>query len=241
MTTHLEEAVHLQQGTLEARATFRLTEPHALAGGPIAIELTVEALGASTIHLMVSGDRSRGRAAGFTFEASFEGVTLTDPVGDLPYLGGPATFLAVPPGTPYRRTLILNDFVRLEDLHEVVHPGDSTELHVVCRASIQLAADEKAAKANDLLDPFLVDVSLKLDVRRDDVALVALVDRLVDEVFHGEPGIRERALERVTSLRTRIAVERWRALAAHPDASVAARVAPALHFASRERAGQVTP
>lgn len=224
---------------MDLRASFQAVEPSALAGGPIELQLTVEAPSERAVYVMFSGDRMRLRSGDFAFAASCGGAVLTDPKGDLPNLGGPSTLIAVRPGTPHRRTLLLNDFVRLEDTLDIVPPDSSAELLVTCLWSPRLAADERAASG--LGDPLRVEMSLALSIRRDDAALVELVDRLVDDVFHGEPGVRVRALELVTSLRAPIAVERWRALAAHPDASVGACVAPALHFASRGRPGQVTP
>jgi hypothetical protein len=224
---------------MQLRASLHAVEPSPLAGGPIELELTVEAPAEGAIYVMFSGDRMRMRSGDLAFAASCGGAVLADPKGDLPNLGGPSTLVAVRPGTPHRRTLLLNDFVRLEDALDVVPPDTSAELFVTCVWSPRLAADERASSG--LGDPLRVEMSVTLAIRRDDDALVALVDRLVDHVFHGEPGVRVRSLELVSSLRAPIAVARWRALAAHPDASVGASVAPALHFAARGRAGQVTP
>ena len=178
----------------ELRASLQAVEPSALAGGPIELELTVEAPSERAVYVMFSGDRMRMRTGDFAFAASCTGAVLGDPKGDLPNLGGPSSLLAVRPGTPHRRLLLLNEFARLEDTLGVIPPDGTAELLVTCLWSPQLAADEDASSG--LGDPLRVDMSLALAIRRDDVALVALVDRLVDDVFHGEPGARVRALEK---------------------------------------------
>jgi hypothetical protein len=61
-------------------------------------------------------------------------------------------------------------------------------------------------------------------LRRDDAELVALVEELLAAVQDGPRAQRERPLARLLSLRTPIAVTRWRTLRDHPDPLVAERV-----------------
>ena len=150
-----------------------------------------------------------------------------DPLAELPDFGGPAGVVEVGPGERHQQTLLLNDFLNLESMREVLAPDESGRLHLTCRRSVPLASNEAELFASQTRTA-VVEVPLAVDLHRDDEALVALVQDLLDQVVHGTASARERPLGMLLSLRAPLAVERWRALADHPDPTIAERARWAL-------------
>ncbi|MDQ4053455.1 MAG: hypothetical protein M3237_12260, partial [Actinomycetota bacterium] len=175
MTDAPGPAVELGSGDLTARVGFRVTHTSGLAGGPVELDFEVTVTGARPLVLLVSGDRSRRRPGDFVFSARIGDHELTDPLAALPALGGPAGVLEVATGAPYRQTLLLNDFVTLESTRDDLAPGETGRVMVSCARAVPLASDEQSLFAPDVESP-LAEVVLSLDLRRDDPALVELVD-----------------------------------------------------------------
>ena len=218
-----EQALDLVADGVPVRAGFRILQAGALAGGPIELEFFVEVRGDAVRYLSLSGDRMRLRPADFSFTAAFAGVPLADPCEGLPDYGGLGWVADVAPDHPLRFWLVLNEYVRLEAVLDLLPPGAAGLLSVVCRRPLRLGADVDAAMAARG-EPVLVEVELGIELRRDDAALDELVARLVAEVRDGPPTLRERPLSILLALRGPAAVARWRALVTHPDALVADRV-----------------
>jgi hypothetical protein len=207
---------------------FRVAYSSGLAGGPVELEFSVEITGPGTWYLLISADRMRHRPHGFTFTATFataafEDVPLTDPMASLPNFGGPAGVVAITAGQPWRQLLLLNNFVRLEMTLDLLAPGAEGQLIVHCQRALPLARSEDAALMVTDAAP-TVTTQLSLTLRRDDAELVALVEELLAAVQDGPAAQRERPLARLLSLRTPLAVTRWRTLRDHPDPLVAERV-----------------
>ena len=222
-----EETVELHAGDLSIRVGLRAVTPHALAAGPIELEFVAAATGERPLFLLVGGDRTRRRPGGFTFEAEFGELVFHDPLAELPDFGGPAGVVEVGPGERHQQTLLLNDFLNLESMREVLAPDESGRLHLICRRSVPLASNEAELFASQTRTA-VVEVPLAVDLHRDDEALVALVQDLLDQVVHGTASARERPLGMLLSLRAPLAVERWRALADHPDPTIGERARWAL-------------
>jgi hypothetical protein len=228
-----EGTVELVSGDVRVRSGFRVVDSApSVAGGPIEVEFFVDNVGAQALHLLVNGDRARHRPGSFSFVATLAGVTLPDPYAEIPYRGGPATVVTVEPTKLYRQTLLVNQFVCLENSLDLLEPGASGQLVVDCRRPLPLTADHQAALTS-AGDAPLVAVRLEFGLRRDDAQLSALVDQLVDEVRHGPREQRERPLALLLTLRAPVAVGRWRALLDHADPVVVARVRQALQLADQ--------
>jgi hypothetical protein len=214
--------VELGSGDLTARVGFRVAHSSGLAGGPVEVEFQVSVTGARPLVLLVSGDRSRRRPADFVFTARIGDHVLTDPLAALPDLGGPAGVLEVATGAPYRQTLLLNDFVALESTRDDLAPGETGRVVVNCVRAVPLASDEGSLFAPEV-ESQLAEVVLSVDLRRDDAALVELVDDHLARVIDGPVEHRERSLGFLLALRSPVAVERWQVLVDHPDHAVAER------------------
>jgi len=218
-----ERAIDLVADGVPVRTGFRALQAGALAGGPVDLEFVTLVDSDQPRYLFITADRMRRRSGDFSFAASFAGTPLADPFEGVPDFGGPAGAMAIARGRPLRQPIYLNQFVCLEAVIDLLEPGATGRLLVGCRRSLRLPADEQTAIAQRG-EPFLVDVELGIELRRDDAVLDELVADLVAEVRGGPPALRERPLSILLALRAPAAVARWRALVTHPDPLVAERV-----------------
>lgn len=196
-------------GSRVANFRVRVSYSSGLVGGPIALESSI-AFADRPFFVVISGDRDTWKIS-----ADIDGVPLADPYPHYFYSGPifPAGFAA---GEPRVETIELGQYVRLED---VVASG---ELTVTVARVLSIGATQEEAFA--ARPETLFTETLSIPLVRDEAALAALVDRLVDDVERGPPEKREPALSRLLALRTPIAVERWRRLATHREPMVAERV-----------------
>ncbi|MEA2943322.1 MAG: hypothetical protein QOD09_3851 [Bradyrhizobium sp.] len=222
-----ENAVELEFGDARVRSGFRFTEASELAGGPVELEFFVELIGSGSRYLLVAADRMRRRPSDVSFAATFAGVPLADPGKNVPDMGGPAGVVEIAAGRPWRQPLILNQFIGLEAVLDMLEPGGSGPLTAACRRPLPLAIDEAGALAPAPGAP-IVEVQLTLKLRRDDAALGILIDQLVAQIRDGAPEQRPKRLDLLLALRAPAAVNRWRALVNHPDPAVAQRVRQSL-------------
>ena len=135
-------------------------------------------------------------------------------------IGGPVGVVTVSTNSPWQQHLLLNEFVRLERTPALLAPGASGRLVLRCRRPIALAATDAAALSPH--EPQTIVVDLAFDLRSDDAAVAALVDRLFDEVTHGPASVPERSLSLLLSLRS-TAQAQIKTLTRHTDPSVANR------------------
>jgi hypothetical protein len=223
-------AVESSLGEVPVRAGFHIENAGSLAGGPIEIEFRVELLGPGSCYLLVPADRMRQRPDRFSFSATFEGVPLDDPCARFPYMGGPAGVIEISAQQPWRQPLILNQFVRLEKTIDLLEPGGSGRLDVVCRRPLPLAPGKEAALVAG--DGYSVEVPLSLGLHRDDEQLTALVRDLISQVRYGPREKREGPLSLLLTLRAPLAVDLWRSLLNHSDPVVVERVRRASQLAA---------
>ncbi len=225
----LEGSVELHAWRFEAVGGFHVASSNRIAGGPIELEFSISVLGKRSrpLCLMVGGDRARRRLRGVGCAATFDGVALKDPYGDLPFTGGPVSALEIPTGESRSQRFLLNDFLALEKTRELLEPGAAGQLFLTCRRAVPLAFNKEL-----VFDPKtkveVVEVELALELRRDDDALVALVEELIRQVRNGPAETRSQTVSTLLSLRAPPAKERWRTLADHPDPGIAERVRSAL-------------
>ncbi|MDD4162195.1 MAG: hypothetical protein PHW87_06915 [Methanothrix sp.] len=220
-----EGSVELSADDIRVRAGFRVAPGELLAGGPIELEFFVESLGSSPIRLAVSGDRMSQRPGKFRFAAKFQGISLEDPMKAMPNMGGPVGIVLVSAERPWHQTLVLNQFIRLEDASELLLQGATGRIELACRRPITLASTDAAALSDD--EALVVAVDLSFNLRRDDEALETLVARLFDEVMQGPTVLRERPLALLLSMHA-TAYTQIEALTRHSDPSVAWRAHQAL-------------
>ncbi|MGF6756247.1 hypothetical protein [Paraburkholderia sp. GAS42] len=224
MNTHPPErrdgAVNLAVNDIRVHAGFRVVTEDLLAGGPIELEFFAESWGSTALQLAVSGDRMTQRPGQFRFAALFEGTQLKDPMARMPVLGGPVGVVQVTPERAWCQTLILNQFVRLEDTIGQLEHGAAGRLDLACHRPLVPAATEAEALSTD--GARIVAVDLAVALRRDDAALTALATGLFGEVMQNPAASRERPLALLLAMRSG-ARDQIDALARHPETAVAER------------------
>jgi len=218
----LEASSDFAVNNLKVTAGFRTHDAEVLAGGPLKVEFFVENDNAAPLYLSVRGDRARLRQANFSFAAAVEGkeVNLDDPAAKTMDLGGLGTAAKIETGAPYRRMLLVNEFVRLEKLVAALTSGEVVMLRLRCQSPLQLAGSiEQVFKSR--AEGRVADVALTIHVRRDDAALEALIARLAAEIDANRTGAvsaeRELAIAELGALRHPAAVPYLQNLSNHPD------------------------
>ena len=219
-----DNATDIRLGERVIKARFAVTDASDVAGGPVELAFSAELVEGAACQLIAAGDRMTNRPAGFSFAATFAGHVLSDPYADLPDMGGPEGILELQTDRPVHQRLVLNEFVRLEDVRALLAPGATGLLAIECARHLSLVAAGEDAP----FDSAAVTVPLALQLRRDDNALDALVRRLLAQVLDGPRDQRERPLSLLLSLRADMAVDRWRTLVSHPDPLVAQRARQSL-------------
>jgi hypothetical protein len=229
----LEASSEFAVNDLKVTAGFRIGEAEVLAGGPLKVEFFAESDSAVPLYLSVRGDRARLRQACFFFSATVEGkeVNLDDPAAAIPDLGGLGTAVKIERNAPYRRMLLVNEYVRLENLVAALTPGEVIGLRLRCQRSLPLA-DRLEQALTGRAEGRVADVTLALRVRRDDAALESLIARLAAEIDANRTGAvsaaRELAIAELAALRQPAAVPYLRMLEDHPDPVVQMYVQRAL-------------
>lgn len=212
---------------LRVRAGLRVASTLLLAGAPIALHYFVEVEGPGRLHLAVGGDRAKQRPAGFAFHATLagSGTTLADPCAGVPDVGGPIGLVVVAADTPWRQSLLLNQFVALENSRRSIANGEHDLLTLTCRRALKLATSEDGAL--DLTHATPLELTLSFFLERDDAAVAATAATLAQEVFDGPIERREPALAELFAMRDAARVQ-IRALTQHPQAAVVERARQAL-------------
>jgi hypothetical protein len=156
---------------------------------------------------------------------------VTDPAASVPSMGGPVTTVEIEAGSTYRHELLINEFATLERLPSAMADKEIGTMRITCQRSLAVTSDAQAV-AEALSGAPMVTESLTLRVRRDDVALQALIARLATTVSDdrsAKPSLeRTRAISQLASLRLPAARPYLERLADHPDPEVKMRVQRAL-------------
>jgi hypothetical protein len=224
-------AIH-PNGT-SARAGFRVLQDDALAGGPLSIEFVVENTGTQPAYFFTATDRSRLRPDNFTLQAGVQGsdVVLTDPLANVPYLGGPGGVLEVEPGAQIKQRLLVNNFVTLEQTRDVLAPGEASTVWIRGLRTLALTATEDQALQGGG-ETAQIDATLSIPIRRDDAALEALVASLADSIRADQStnvsAQREQTIGELVALRLPMVVPQLESLKDHPDPAVKMYVQRAL-------------
>jgi hypothetical protein len=167
--------------------TVRVEEVPVLAGGPM---VAVWTLHGPPADVALGGSRTLNRTTGFSFAGTAEGldVPLTDPAADVVDLGGPMGARPLPEAG-LTVSLLVNQYLTVENLRPALPPGGSGVLALRCRWDLVAGAE-----------PVPLELTLRVPVRRDDDALADVVREQVEAVLRTEKPD-EDALNRLAALR----------------------------------------
>jgi len=238
----LEASSDVEYGNdIKVRAGLRIINSEVYAGGPILIEFSIENRGQTPYYLAFGGDRVKLRPTYFDFSASLEGadMKLVDPAAGTPELGGIGGTTEVKPGEPYYQTIILNQFLSLEEVRKVLKEGEAGVLQIRCKRALAIATTSMQA-LQMVTDIPVVEEVLRVKVSRNDAALNTLMTQLADELKNDwastptSPVNQERAITQLTALRIPVAVPYLQSLVEHPDPGIQMRVQRALAMITRQ-------
>jgi hypothetical protein len=229
MTFPREASQKVTAGRLRLTASFRAAADDALAGGPLEIEFCM-APEKGRAYVLSGTERFTLRPDSYAFHAVLEegGIGLDDPASpDAIGWGGPATMLAFSVQAPFRQTLIVNEFLRLERIRHAMKMDERREIALRCQRALAVATTPDVSR----LATAQLALWIGVCIRRDDLALVALADDLQrtvgDDSSELDSPSRRRAIDRLATLDPEIARPRLAALAGHPDPWITARIAHA--------------
>lgn len=200
MTDGAQEEIDVDGAVVES--SVRVDAQPVLAGGPLDVIWRLRLVGAGPVYVALGGDRVTNRLAGFAFTATLvdSSVPFEDPAADQVDLGGPMGVQAVTP-EGLDVDVFVNQFVTLEAARLALPTGGRGVLELACHWDLLLGPRPDAVFA---AAPRSTDLRLQVELRRDDEALRALVQRQAEAVLRA-PREDEDALTRLTALR-------------HPDA-----------------------
>jgi len=208
-----EKYVELISGEINIRTGFRITPGELLAGGPIELEFLLENLAEKPFDLDLAGDRMRQRPGQLIFDARFEGELIDDPMKGTTWLGGPSTVVKVQYGKPWRQPILLNQFVRLEQIPKKISSNLAKgQMSLVCERLIPLSPEHQKP----------ITIQLSFTLYRNDQALDLLTTNLYNEIINGPVTGREHALSLLLSLRS-MASQQIKLLANHPEITISNR------------------
>jgi hypothetical protein len=235
----LEATTGIEVGSVQVLAGFRTPAREALAGGPLDIEFFIENRGQEPFCFAFGTDRARRRPALFSLTAYPGGSSdhLDDPRASIPELGGPMGIRRLAPGEPFTQKLIAGQFICLEQLRDIVAPGEAQLVTVRCRRPLPAASDEAAALQPRSHTP-TVDATLRIHVRRDDHALAHCIAALAEQARPRHPlppaPDWEHAVATLCTLRVPEARPHLQALLDHPDPATRTMAEQALAALERQ-------
>ena len=233
----IEAALDFDAEAVSVRAGFRAPS-HAVAGGILAAEFFVNNHGPAPFYLALAMDRTRLRPEYISFSARLEttAIVFSDPLSQVEVSGGPATTIVIQPGDSFSQPLIVNEFLDLEQARRSLVNGEKQALFLACQRQLPLAQVATQAFQFDQHAP-LVEVTLVLNIERDDTALELTIQQLADKL-HSDwvaapvSAEREQAAMRLIALRTPLILPLLRELSQHPDPAVRRHVQRGLAFSS---------
>ena len=194
MTTD-DSRVELSDGAGPVLAALEAVTVRPVAAGACWVELTVQA-GERPLYLAVGSDRIRRRPAHITMQASIGGVDLVDPAGGAGGVGGgdgPSGPVPVEPGTPYRIRLLVNQFLALEQILDILQPGEEQPFRLALQRPLRLA--RTPVEALSLSDAPVLTLRRTVPIRRDDDALESEIAEVVAEIRRHSTESTSNALE----------------------------------------------
>jgi hypothetical protein len=217
-----ESAAVLERDGINLFITFRLKNHELYAAGPVELELTVTNKTPARILYLSGSVGIRPAYLKFLAELHPPGLVLRDPYPDTPLEPrGLFASISLQPGQIHRQTVVLNQFVTLEETRGAIPNGQSARLHVRWRHFISAScAEEYPSKSEPVEGVFEVIL-----VQNDD-KLRKSIDAIAAKLMNDSSAIpvdavgRRDAIAKLTSLRIPEVIPHLRKLADFPDFEV---------------------
>jgi len=155
--------------------TVRPKPGQILAGGPIELDLWVTNRTPVQIFYLVGNAHARPAYLKFSAERTADRQRLRDPYPQTPLTPtGPIASIPLDPGQTDKRTILLNQYVALEDTRAAIAPGQRAPLRVHWDCFIAASRTPQSY----LPDPEQVSGEFQVEVLRDDESLRRSIDAL---------------------------------------------------------------
>jgi hypothetical protein len=217
-----ESSAVLERGGATIRVTFRLKNRELHAAGPMELESTVANETPARIFYLAGSVGMRPAYMKFSAELHPPGLVLRDPYPDTALEPkGLFASISLQPGQIDRGTVILNQFVTLEDTREAIPDGQCARLHVRWWYFIAASSTEEYPSK---IEPVEGDFQVTL-VRNDD-KMRDCIDAIAAKLMNDSNAIpvdavgRRDAIVKLTSLRIPEVIPHLRRLADFPDFEV---------------------
>ncbi|RYY37577.1 MAG: hypothetical protein EOP46_02105 [Sphingobacteriaceae bacterium] len=172
--------IYIDALSIPLKVGFRIISPAVIAGGPLEVEAFLINNSTIPLKLFVSGDMIKSRFAHYAFEAFIDENLIVDPTPASAYLGGPQGGINVSAGETFIQTILLNDYLKLEDAQTYIPSGVSKLLKLICHWNLKLSAKINAAQFEHELT---VSIPLAVVVVRNDGRLEKLSAKLYADVL----------------------------------------------------------
>jgi hypothetical protein len=217
-----ESAGVLARDGVNLGIAFNLTSRELYAAGPLVLELTVTNRARTPILYLTGTANIRPAYLRFSAELQPPGLVLRDPYPKTPLEpGGVFASISLQPGQSHRQTVVVNQFVTLEDTRGAIPNGQSARLQVRWQHFVAASTTEQYPSK-----PEAVDGSLQVTLVRDDEKLRATLDAVADTLLRDsgaaarDPVGRRDAIAKLASVRIPEVIPHLRKLADFPDFEV---------------------
>ena len=194
----------LQTPEVTVAISVRPKQQDWIAGGPVELEIRFTNKTAARIYYLVGNAQGRPAYVKFSAELQPGSRRLNDPYPSTPLEpDGPFASIPIDPGQADERTVVLNQYVALEDARLALAPGAGAVLHVHWRWLVAVSRQPKPS----LPKPRLVEGDFQIRLVRDDEALRQRVKALASRLTSDASAVprdavgRRDAITALTSLR----------------------------------------
>ena len=204
---------------MKLRVTCIATATECLAGGPVEVDLSLTNETAGPVFYPIGNAGARTAYLEFSADVTPPGATLRDPYPgtSVEPFEGPVATIECAPGQTDTRTIVLNQYLALEDTRALIDAGESALLDVRWRCHVtaaRRAQDQPPA-------PQVLEGECQATLTRDDESLRQTIQSLADAVMSdagvvsADPAARMRAITILSSLRIPEVIPHLRRLAGH--------------------------
>jgi len=229
-----ETFVTVEEQGFQVRVGFQINDIIILAGGIVELDFIIENQGDTPIYFLGGGSSSKKRPDYLLFDGFLQKryCQLKDPMQNVAEIGGPVGAIKILSGDSLKQKLILNQFLTLEDLYNILGNGEKDTLKIKCHHHLVIGKTENNVLTNEDIVVRNVKLGLNVQVLQDMEKLTQYIRNLtavLKEHWEINSTIEEeRSIQRLTAIRIPIVIEYLEQLLGHPNISFNFQIQSAL-------------